>query len=279
MMQRWRKLESSLGVVLNDGAKFMFMIFATVGLLLCLGYQLLAVPYRYSLDYGEAPLVDQAMRLAAGQPIYYADLSKPPYTISNYPPLYVTVLAGSVSILGPAQTFPVGRILSAFSTWIASLCLGLIIYSQTRDRFAAAVAALTFVAFPFVLYWSPLLRIDMLALALSLSALYILISEPYSPRRLFISAVLLVAAIYTRQSYALAAPLAGFVWLLTRDWRQALRLAAMVGGLTLALFFVLNGLTGGGFYFNIVTANVNEFKLDLLRFNWERLRDAALLPV
>ena len=268
MMQLWRKLESSLGIFLNDGAKFMFIIFATVGLLLCLGYQLLAIPYRYSLDYGEAPLVDQSMRLAAGQNIYYADLSKPPYTISNYPPLYVTVLAGSVSILGPAQTFQVGRILSALSAWIASVCLGLIIYSQTRDRFAAAVAALTFLAFPFVLYCSPLLRIDMLALALSLFALYVLISVPYSTRRLFISAVLLVAAIYTRQSYALAAPLAGFVWLLARDWRQALRLTALVGGLTLALFFVLNGVTRGGFYFNIVTANVNEFSLDQLRFNW-----------
>ena len=279
MIQTWRKLDTSLGTVLDDSAKFMFIIFSAVGLILCLGYQFLAIPQRYSLDYGEAPLVDQAMRLASGQNIYYAELSKPPYTISNYPPLYVSVLAGSVKLVGPAQTFQVGRIISALSAWIASLCLSFIIYKVTRDRFATASAALTFIAFPFVLYWSPLLRIDMLALALSLSALGVLVSEPVSARRLVLSAILLVAAIYTRQSYALAAPLAGFVWLLARDWRQALRLTALVGGLALALFFILNGLTRGGFYFNIVTANVNEFTVDQLRFNWERFRDAALLPL
>jgi hypothetical protein len=278
-MQTWRKLDTSLGTALDDSAKFMFIIFSVVGLLLCLGYQFLAIPHRYSLDYGEAPLVDQAMRLASGQNIYYADLSEPPYTISNYPPLYVTVLAGGVKLFGPARTFQVGRVISALSAWIASICLAFIIYTVTRNRFAAAGAALTFIAFPFVLYWSPLLRIDMLALALSLSALCVLVSEPFSARRLVLSAVLLVAAIYTRQSYALAAPLAAFVWLMARHWRQALRLTALVGGLSLALFFILNGLTRGGFYFNIVTANVNEFTLDQLRFNWELFREAALFPL
>jgi len=279
MMQTLRKLDTSLGTALDESAKFMFIIFSAAGLILCLGYQFLAIPYRYSLDYGEAPLVDQAMRLASGQNIYYADISKQPYTISNYPPLYVTVIAGSVKLFGPSQTFQAGRIISALSTWIASVCLAFIIYKVTRDHFAAAGAGLTFLAFPFVLYWSPLLRIDMLALALSLSALCVLVLEPFSTRRLALSAVLLVAAIYTRQSYALAAPLAAFVWLLARDWRQALRLAALVGGLSLALFFILNGLTRGGFYFNIVTANVNEFTLDQLKFNWERFREAALLPL
>jgi hypothetical protein len=279
MMQTLRKLDTFLGAVLDDSAKFMFIVFSAVGLMLCLGYQSLAIPHRYSLDYGEAPLVDQAMRLASGQNIYYADLSKPPYTISNYPPLYVSVLAGSVKLLGPSLTFQAGRVVSALSAWIASICLAYLIYTLTRDRFAAAGAALTFIAFPFVLYWSPLLRIDMLALALSLSALCVLVSVPFSARRLVVTAVLFVAAIYTRQSYALAAPLAAFVWLLARDWRQALRLTALVGGLSLALFFVLNGLTRGGFYFNIVTANVNEFTLDHLRFNWERFREAALLPL
>jgi hypothetical protein len=83
------------------------------------------------------------------------------------------------------------------------------------------------------------------------------------------------AAIYTRQSYALAAPLAAFVWLLTHDWRRALGLAAIVGGLSLILFFVLNALTQGGFYLNIVTANVNEFDIERLGWNLRRLRDGA----
>ena len=55
-MQTLRKLEASLGAALDDSAKFMFIIFSAAGLLLCLGYQFLAIPHRYSLDYGEAPL-------------------------------------------------------------------------------------------------------------------------------------------------------------------------------------------------------------------------------
>src|SRR5687768_3756880 len=262
MMQTWRRLDTSLGPILDDGSKIMFIIFSVVGVVLCLAYQSLAIPHRYSLDYGEAPLVDQAMRLASGQNIYDVDISTPPYTISNYPPLYVTVLAGSVKLLGPSQTFFVGRIISALSAWISSICLALIIYTLTRDRFTAASAGLTFIAFPFVLYWSPLLRIDMLALALSLSALYVVISESLSTRRLVIVGLLLVAAIFTRQSYALAAPVAAFIWLWVKDWRQALRLAALVGGLSMLFFLILNLWTQGGFFFNIVTANVNEFKLD-----------------
>src|SRR5579862_2959962 len=43
----------------------------------------------YTLNYGEGPLLDQAVRLAHGENIYQPDLSQPPYTITNYPPLYV----------------------------------------------------------------------------------------------------------------------------------------------------------------------------------------------
>ena len=153
----------------------------------------------------------------------------------------------------------------------------LIVYAPTRDRFAALSAGVIFLAFPFVVYWSPLLRIDMLALALSLAGLCLLVGQPVSSRRLVGIALLLVAAIYTRQSYGLAAPFAAFVWLLARDWRQALRLAGLVSGLGLILFLVLNGLTHGGFFFNIVTANVNEFRLELLEYNWNRMREAAHL--
>ncbi|HZM24837.1 MAG TPA: glycosyltransferase family 39 protein, partial [Anaerolineales bacterium] len=175
-MQKLRKLDTSLGMVLDDGAKIMFLIFSAVTLLIWLAYQFLAITHRYSLDYGEAPLVDQAMRLATGQNIYRADISTPPYTISNYPPLYIAVLSISVKLFGPASTFFVGRLISILCALISSLCLARILYVSTNDRFAALSAAFTFLAFPFVVFWSPLLRIDMLALALSLSGLCLLVT-------------------------------------------------------------------------------------------------------
>ena len=74
----------------------------------------------------------------------------------------------------------------------------LIVYAPTRDRFAALSAGVIFLAFPFVVYWSPLLRIDMLALALSLAGLCLLADglkegQPVSLRRLAGVALLLVA--------------------------------------------------------------------------------------
>jgi len=277
-VQALRKLDTTL-VVLDDGAKIMFVIFSAAALFIFLTYQFRAATHPFSLDYGEAPLVDQAVRLAAGQEIYRTNIFTPPYTISNYPPLYIAVLAIGVKIFGASSAFFFGRIISIFSAWAAAILIALIVYSPTRDRFAALSAGLTFLAFPFVVIWSPLLRIDMLALALSLGGLYLLTSEQISQRRFILASLLLVAAIYTRQSYALAAPLAGFVWLLARDWRQALRLAGMVGGLSLILFLLFNGLTRGGFYFNIVAANVNEFKMDKLKYHWDRLREIALIPL
>lgn len=285
MMRIWTRFDSALGPFLDDGAKIFFFVFSGAALIICLLYQLVAIPHPYSLDYGEAPLVDQAMRLAAGQNVYRADLSTPPYTISNYPPLYITILAISVKIFGPADTFLVGRILSALCAWASAVFLVLIVYAPTRDRNAALTAGLVFLAFPFVVYWSPLLRIDMLALALSLGGLCLLVTgltqqgQAISRRRLVGVALLLAAAIYTRQSYGLASPLAACVWLLARDWRAALRLALMVGALGLALFLILNTLTSGGFFFNIVTANVNEFQRELLEWNWQRVREAALIPL
>ena len=282
MMQTVRRVDASLGSILDDGAKIMFFIFSAAALLVCLLYQRLAIPHPYSLDYGEAPLVDQAMRLAAGQNVYRADLSTPPYTISNYPPLYITLLAVSVKLFGAEGTFFVGRILSALATWASAIFLMLIVYAHPRDRIAALSAGLVFLAFPFVVYWSPLLRIDMLALALSLGGLCLLVTgsaqgQPISTRRLVGVALLLLAAIYTRQSYGLAAPFAAFVWLLVHDWRQAFRLALMVGGLGLILFLLLNILTSGGFFFNIVTANVNKFMMDQLIYHWDRVKEAAFI--
>ncbi len=279
MRQFLQKVETAIGPILNASTRIIFIIFAVAAIIICFWYQGLAIPNRYSLDYGEAPLVDQAMRLAAGQNIYRSDLSSAPYTISNYPPLYVAIVAIAVNLFGPAASFLFGRIISALSAWIVGLLLAFIVYSKTKDRLAGIISGTIFIALPFVTYWSPLLRIDMLALALSVGGLALIVQEPLSKPRFVAAAVLLTAAIFTRQSYALAAPFAAFIWLLAQNWRKAFSLAAVVGGATLIIFLILNTLTHGGFYYNIVTANVNEFGIERMQFNLNRFRDAALLPL
>lgn len=252
------------------------LIAAVIVAVLCVTYQFLALAHRYPLDYGEAPLVDQAMRLARGQNIYRADISTPPFTISNYPPLYVAAMSPFVALFGPSFFF--GRLISIAGAWICALCLGLIVWQVTRDRVAALLSGLSFLAFPFVVRWSSFARIDLLALTFSLAALAVLARRPLDNRRLVVSALLLVAAIYTRQSYALAAPLAAFVWVLSQeDARRAFGLTALVAGVGGGLFLGLNTLTDGGFYFNIVTANINAWSADNLSWNLRQLTDAAAI--
>jgi hypothetical protein len=238
------------------------------------GYQIITYPYQ--VDYGEGPLLSQVGQLARFENLYSADLSQAPFTISNYPPIYMLLQAPFPGLFGPA--FWYGRLLSLISMMISALCIALVLHSFTQDWLAALTGGMLLFAIPYARAWAPLFRIDSLALGLSWAALYLLVSGEGERRNLLWVAILMTAAIYTRQSYGLAAPLAAFVWLLSQQpRRRALTLAAYVGGIGLGLFVLLNILTGGGFYFNIVTANINKFQLPTL-LNYMR-RVLADLPV
>ncbi len=222
------------------------------------------IRFPFPADYGEGPLLAQTMQLAGEQNIYRADLAMPPYTIANYPPLYMLVLAPFAQLFGPA--FWYGRLISWLSMVAAALLVGAIVHALTCDRVAALLSGLFLLTIPYVSYWAPLYRVDALALALSLGGLYVVVRWPDRRWGVYGAALLLIAAVFTRQSYGLAAPLAAFAWLLARRprWR-AFVLAGAVVGTGLGLFVLLNQVTGGGFWFNIITANVNEFQLDRLR--------------
>ncbi|MCP4537421.1 MAG: hypothetical protein GY832_09775 [Chloroflexi bacterium] len=271
-IKRWLNAQR---LSLSDWAVILLLLVLIVALGVFAVHAAKSVSHRYPLDYGEAPLVNQAMHLADGQNIYRRNLSEPPYTISNYPPLYVLSMAPFVELFGP--NFWSGRAISVASALASAVFIALIVHSQTKDWLASAAAGLFLLAIPFVVYWASLARIDSLALALSLAGLYLLARWPDARWSMIASALLLLAAIYTRQSYALAAPMAAFFWLCAHNWRRAFGLVALVGGLALLLFFVLNMLTQGGFYFNIVTANVNEFGMDRLEWNLHQLRDTAFI--
>lgn len=263
------------------GARTLATIVFAVALIIFVTHAILALIYPYPLDYGEAPLVDQAMRLAGGRAIYRATLDTPPYTITNYPPLYVLAMTPFIALFGP--NFWAGRLISIVSALAVAYFLGGVVDAQAgdrpgRDRFAARLTALLFLAFPYVAGWAKLARIDLLALALSTAALYVIARWSHNNRALVGTALLLTAAIYTRQSYGLAAPFAAFVWVWARrGWRAAFALAGMVGAVGLTFFLILNLTTGGGFFFNIVTANVNPFNIETVMRYARELR--GLVPI
>ena len=251
-----------------------------------------AIPYSASIDYGEGPLLDQTLRMSKFENIYRDSISTPPYTVSNYPPIFILVQVPLAWIFGPA--FWYGRLISLLGVLITALFICLTLRALTRDWIGAAAGGVLLLTIPYVQHWSLFDRIDNLALVLSWAALFVSVrylgqaspvgngSMSSAPRKgldrtkqilgyrpFWLASILFVCSIYTRQTYALAAPFAAFVWLIlgTRGrWLdrilQAVLLGAAVAGLTLVLFLILNLATAGGFYLNIIVANVNSFYWD-----------------
>jgi len=215
------------------------------------------VSHPYSMDYGEGPLLDQSVRIHEGEAIYSPDLDTPPYTITNYPPLYIAILS-LFNSADSASLLP-GRLLSALSTLGTGYLIYRIILLAHEDKIAALVGGSLFLTFPYVIQWGAFMRIDNMALFISVAALYVILRWPDKKRSLWITAVLLTAAAYTRQSYLLAAPLASFVWLLFHNWKRAFTLTAITTVMVAALFGVFMIFTDGGFFVHIIQSNVNEF--------------------
>ena len=277
-MDYLKNLSGSLSPYVKEAAKIVIWFFLIASLIIFSLHAVLSIAHPYPLDYGEAPLINQAMQLANGENIYRSNIDNPPFTITNYPPLYVISLLPFIN--SGANMFQIGRVISFLATIGSAVFLGLLTHHFFKNRLAAFTTAALFLSFPYVVEWSVRARIDCLALAFASAALFILARWPKSRWALFGGGVLLVAAAYTRQSYALAAPLGAFAWLWTQDKRRAIQLAVLVGGLGGLLFLLVNYLTNDGFYYNIITANVNEFGWDRLRHNllglWE---NAAIILV
>jgi 4-amino-4-deoxy-L-arabinose transferase-like glycosyltransferase len=249
-----------------DGTSRGLLIVATTAVaLITLWFQVSSLIFRYPLDYGEAATVDMSMRMLRGMTIYPPDLSKPDYIIANYPPLFMLAQAPLIGLFSPG--FWQGRLISILCTWTAAYYLARIIHHHFKDLFAAVMTGMIFMAWPFVLMWSALARIDCLALALGLAALFYLSRRDLGWKHFWAGAALLFGAIYTRQSYLLAIPAAAFCWLLFQDWRRAFLLAGAVGSTTLAIFLLLNFVTQGGFLLHVITVNLNAFSVDQVKYH------------
>jgi hypothetical protein len=236
----------------------------------------LALDFPYTLNYGEGPLLDQAIRLLRGDSIYRADLSVPPYTIANYPPLYPLLQVPFAAAFGAA--FWYGRLISVLSSAAAALFLGLTVRTLTCDALAGLIAALTLLAVPYVFAWSALARIDSLALAFAWAGLFAVVQGRDKRWGMIAGIILLTCAAYTRQTYLLAAPFAAAVWL----WGERRRIDALIfavyfAALVIVAFAALTVLTRGGFFFHIVTANVNALDPGLIAYYADEL--ARHLPI
>lgn len=210
------------------------------------------ITFPYQIDYGEAPLLEQAIRLQRGETLadIYVIPQTYPFRTTNYPPLFFAIFALFVN--PDAPTYTAGRLLAILAALVVAGNIFLLIHKTTRNRQAALVGMLIFLIMPSVVIWFSFVRIDFLAMALSLTGLTLLVYWPNSKKAFLLAIILMVLATYTRQTYVFSAPLAGFVYLWSiKQKRRAFFFAAAIGSTGLLLLLLLTYITGGGFWFHV----------------------------
>lgn len=228
---------------------------------------LAAINYRWGLDYGEGIVWQQARLIFTDKA--YGPIDQFPAIVFHYTPFYHAVSSLVSGALGTDE-LATGRAISLLSAFVAALASGAISAmlvdrrGRTSDRWlAACAAALLVFSFVPVINWAPLMRVDMLAIALSLLGLVAAFKSLERPRLMLLASLLFVAAIYTKQT-TIAAPAAAFAVLLLTRPRLAVQGIIASTVLGLAALLLLNWLTDGGFYRHVFLYNVNRVEPDRL---------------
>lgn len=227
-----------------------------------------AVGYPYDLDYGEGVVWEQMRLIMSGAG--YQVLRPMPAFVFEYPPFYHVVTAATAGAFGLDPLFA-GRLVSLVMALASAVLIGMLTSAAigpAQDRavrgFAGLFAGLSFVTLPVVLSWSTLMRVDMLACALTMAGLLAAARSADRPALAILAGLLFTLALYTRQT-CLPAPAASFIILLIVRPRAAwLMLAAsLLGGL--AALAALSIPSDGQFLVHILAYNINRVIWDHAR--------------
>ncbi len=237
----------------------------------CLSYATFNIP----LDDGEGFVLNQALYLARGNNPYLP-IDASPFIVTNYPPVFIGILALLVKLFGVKLTL--GRIISI----VSGLLILLIAYFASKPRegkrmvMPSLIAPALIAATPVMYFWFPLCRIDTFANLLSLAAVFFFLR--YGERKgALIALPLLWLALYARQS-----SVEGFLVIAaTLFFYHRKRFAAFViqyfAGAAI-LFAICYAVFGAEFFRHIVTYTKTEWYLQRLTGTYQVIFKDMLLP-
>ena len=236
-------------------------------LILFLSNSVASLTYPFGIDFGEGIVWQQALLMFG--PDAYGPINIFPSIVFHYPPVY-HVTALSLSALTGWDMLFTGRAISFSSTLLILLLICLIVMrgstpnTPLQFRLLAGIAAgLTALSFIPIYVWSPLMRVDMMALLLTLIGFWLGLKSYERPNFIYVASLLFVAAVFTKQT-TISAPVATFALMIWLNPRLALKgIATSIASGLLALG-VLNYLTDGGFFKHIFFYNINVFDLERL---------------
>jgi hypothetical protein len=254
--------------LLARGARYLsYLSLAVAGIILIYrayrycAYVVQTVRYPFGLDYGEGIVWQQAMLIPG--PEMYGDITRYPFIVFHYPPLYHLVTRLGVGL--GADWLMSGRAVSVISTLLIVVICSVLIYRAGRESFGllpcligAAMGGLTILTHFEVIVWSPLMRVDMLAIAFSFAGLLFCERSFDQPRYLYGAVIAFVAAVYTKQT-AMAAAVAGLGPFLVLQPRRAFPPVLLGFAFAASILIYLSWYTEGRFLQHIITYNINRF--------------------
>ena len=201
------------------------------------------VVYPFEVEWMEGGMLTHAARLREGLPIYAAPSAD--FVPFFYTPLYPTLLAW-VSNLTGGLSFTLGRAVSVLFTLYT---LGLLFWIGRREagiRAGIIAAGLYAAMYRFTGAFYDAVRPDAMFIALVLSACA-LVYYDRTWRGVLLSAALFVVGHFTKQTTSVFIPMIG-LWLLVRNWRQAIAFGATVAVLGVVATIAYDRSTGGWFW-------------------------------
>jgi hypothetical protein len=247
-------------------------LFATIQLITqCISYATFNMP----LDDGEGFVLNQALYLARGANPYLP-IDTPPYIVTNYPPVFIGVLAVLVKIFGASLTL--GRMISIISGFLIIIIAFFACRPEGPKRMflPSLIAPAIIAATPVMFFWFPLCRVDTFASLLSLAAVYIFWRCP-DRKGLYLALPLLWLAVFTRQS-AIEGFLVIAVILLLNRKKDFWRFVILYFAGAIVIFIICQAVFGAEFFKHLVTYTKTKWFLQRLIGTYQVIFKGMLLP-
>jgi len=239
-------------------------IFLGLGFLFFIYWVQFVFRHPVSYDIGEGFLLDRAIALASGRSVY-PSLVSPPYLVTPYTPVVIIILAGLSKVFG--QHLWPGRLFTIFCLLGSVSAAAYMIKDKGGGLKKSLIYMLLLLCSYHVISMATIFTVQWPAIFISLLGLAFFQKRPY------VGIFIMSFGLMAKQSQMLA-PSAALMWMLFKDWKQALRLGGFFLFCVFAELWIFSQMFGEMFLTHILKYTVGTYGPG----NFSRLAAYGLTP-